>query len=192
MKLAKLISDVINPFVVTFAVVVLLAFETAAPAAALKWLAIAIGLSVVPVFITVWILVKLGRLDGLFANNRRQRLNLYWAVIFWSVVASVVLHLLGAPVLLLATFVAGLSAIVVFMGINQLWKISLHTAFITGAVVIFILIYGAWAALSAVLVPAVAWARIKQKNHSPAQAVCGMALAAVIVLVVFYLFGLAW
>ena len=108
----------------------------------------------------------------------------------WAVIGCVVLYYSGAPTLLVATFAAGLAAIVVFMGINLLWKISLHTAITAASVTVLIIVYGAVGALTAVLLPPVAWARIELEHHSPTQVATGALLAAVIVAFVFQLFGL--
>jgi len=71
-----------------------------------------------------------------------------------------------------------------------LWKISLHTAFVTASVTVLIILYGSIAAVTVLLVPLVAWSRIELKHHSPAQVAAGALLATLIVVVVFYLFGL--
>jgi len=57
-------------------------------------------------------------------------------------------------------------------------------------VTVLTIIYGAIGALSVMLVPPIAWARIELKQHSLAQAIAGALLAALIVVVVFHLFGL--
>ncbi|OGO21950.1 MAG: hypothetical protein A2144_11725 [Chloroflexi bacterium RBG_16_50_9] len=105
-------------------------------------------------------------------------------------IGSVTLCLLGAPLLLVATFVAGLGAILVFMSINLVWKISLHTAFVAASVTILSIVFGAEGALMVVLIPLVAWARIELEHHSVAQVVTGALLAALIVFFVFHIFGL--
>ncbi|MBA7667647.1 hypothetical protein ES703_75744 [subsurface metagenome] len=92
--------------------------------------------------------------------------------------------------MLVATFVAGLAAIIVFMSINLLWKISIHTAFAAGSVTVLTLLYGSVGALTVMLVPPIAWARIELEHHSLAQAVTGALLAALIVVAVFHFFGL--
>ncbi|MFC1906305.1 hypothetical protein ACFLV9_00465 [Chloroflexota bacterium] len=46
------------------------------------------------------------------------------------------------------------------------------------------------ATIIVVLVPLIVWARIELKHHSLAQTVAGALLATLIVVVVFYLFGL--
>ena len=86
--------------------------------------------------------------------------------------------------------VAGLSAIVIFMCINLLWKISVHTGFVAALVTILTILYSPIGAITTVLLPLIAWARIELEHHSPAQVATGALLAALIVVVVFYLFGL--
>jgi membrane-associated phospholipid phosphatase len=76
------------------------------------------------------------------------------------------------------------------MAINLWWKISLHTSFITAAVTVLFILYGFMASASIVLIPLVAWARIKLEHHSLAQVVTAAFLSTSILVVVFYLFGL--
>lgn len=190
-RLAKLTSAVLNPFLVSFAVIILLSFKsTYTTSDAIKWSLISLALSVLPVFIVVVYLIRNQKLDDIFVNHRRQRNKIYLLASAWAVIGCVVLPYLGAPTLLVATFAAGLVAIVVFMGINLLWKISLHTAFVTASITILIILYSAGGALTAVLLPPVAWARIELAHHSPAQVASGALLAAIIVILVFQLFGL--
>jgi membrane-associated phospholipid phosphatase len=190
-RLARLTSNILNPFLVSFAVIIVLSFEsTSSTADALKWSVIAIALSVLPVFIVIVFLVRNHKLESIFVNARRQRNKIYLLASAFAVVGCVVLPYLGAPRLLVTTFIAGLAAILIFMGINLLWKISLHTAFITASVTIFIIVYSSIGALTAVLLPPVAWARIELEHHSPAQVATGALLAASIVVLVFLLYGL--
>lgn len=97
---------------------------------------------------------------------------------------------LGAPELLVATFAAGLAAIVIFTGINLIWKISLHTAFLAGAAAILIIVYGALAAWTLTLLPPVAWARVALKQHSALQVAAGAFVAAAIVAGIFWGYGM--
>jgi len=181
----------LNPFLVSFAVIILLAFEsTATTPDALKWSSISVALSVLPVFAIVVCLVQNKKLDSIFVNPRRQRTRVYLLASAFAVIGCIVLYLLEAPILLMATFIAGLAAIVVFMGVNLSWKISLHTAFVAASVTVLIIVYDAIGAVSVVLLPPVAWSRIKLEHHSPAQVATGALLAALIVALVFRLFGL--
>jgi membrane-associated phospholipid phosphatase len=189
-RLARLTTNLLNPFLVSLVVIVLLAFKASADtAAALKWAAISLALSVAPVFVVVVYLVRQRRLDGVFVSHRSQR---HWLYLLASALAAAgcgVLWSFEAPYLLKSAFTAGLAAVVAFMVVNLFWKISLHTAFMSASVTVLVMVYGAAAAWSFLLLLPVAWARIRLKQHSLAQVVVGAVLAAGIVAGVFWGLG---
>ena len=190
-RLAKLISNILNPFLVSFIVTELLtANSTSSVANVNKWSLIAIALSVLPVFTIIVYLVRGKQLDGIFINPLRQRNRIYLMAIGFAVIGCAVLFMLEAPDLLMASFVSGLTAVVVFMVINLFWKISLHIAFVSASVTVLIIIYGGIIAWTLVFLPLVAWARIEMKLHTAEQVATGAILAAGIILVVFQLFGI--
>ena len=157
---------------------------------ALKWWLILVALSLLPVYLVIVYLIRSKRIEGFFIPVREQRTKVYLLSGVCAGIGCAILPFLGAPLTLIATFVAGVSAVVVFMGINLWWKVSIHTAFIAASVTVLIILYGWIVAVIIVLVPLVAWARIELEHHSPAQVATGALLAASIVVVVFYLFGL--
>ena len=190
-RLARLTSNVLNPFLVSFVVLVLFSFKaTASLAEALKWAGISVALSVLPVFVVVVCLALIGKLDGIFINPREQRHKIYVLAVILAIAGCIILWYFDAPKLLAVTFTAGLAAIVVFMCINFFWKISLHTAFMAASVTVLVMVYGAAAAWTFLLLPPVAWARIEMKQHSPVQVAVGAVLAAAIVTLVFWGLGM--
>ena len=190
-KLANLISAILNPFLVSLAVIILVAFEsTSSFAEAAKWSLILIALSVLPVFTVIFYLVRRRKLEAILVIAREQRARIYLLAIFLGIIGSVLLNIWGAPLMLAAIFIAGLAAMVIFSSINLFWKISVHSAFVAALITILIILYGAIGALAALLLPLIVWARVEMKHHSVAQAVTGAILSVLIVLVVFYLFGL--
>jgi membrane-associated phospholipid phosphatase len=190
-RLARLISDILNPFLVSIIVLLLFAFKaTDTITDAFKWAAISLVLSVLPIFIVIISMVRRKKLDGLFVNPREQRHGIYLLASALGALGCGLLWYLDAPRLLSVTFTAGLAAIIVFMIINYFWKISLHTAFTTASVVVVIMVYGAVAAWTVIMIPPVAWARIQLKQHSLAQVITGGAVAAVIAAGVFWGFGI--
>ena len=190
-QIANLTSNILNPFLVSLVVILLLSFEsTSSISDAIKWSLILIAVSILPVFLIIVYLVHNQKLEGIFVSPRRQRNKIYLLASVCAVVSCIILLYLGAPLVLVATFVAGLSAILIFTCINLLWKISLHTAFIAASVTVLIILYGSIGIVTAALLPPIAWARIELEHHSLAQVATGATLAALIVVVVFYLFGL--
>lgn len=190
-RIANLTSNILNPFLVSLVLILLLSFKSTSSALdAVKWSLISIAISILPVFSVIIYLVRKQRLESPFIITRRQRTKIYLLTGVCAGIGSIIFPYLGVPPTLRAAFVAGLSAIVVFMCVNLLWKISLHTAFVTASVTVLIILYGSMAAVTVVLVPLIAWSRIELKHHSLAQVITGALLAALIVVVVFYLFGL--
>ena len=190
-QLAKLTSNILNPYLVSLVVIILLSLESAPSLSdAIKWSLILVGVTIMPVFSVIVYLAHKEKLEGIFIVARRQRNKFYLLASICAVASFLILLLGDAPLVLIATFVAALSAIIVFMSINLLWKISLHTAFAAGSVTVLTILYGAVGALTIMLVPPIAWARIELNQHSLAQAIAGALLAALIVVVVFLFFGL--
>ncbi len=190
-RIANLASNILNPFLVSLVIILLLSFKsTSSTLDAVKWSLISIAVSILPVFSVIIYFVRNRRLESPFINVRKQRTKIYLLAGVCASVGCIIFLYLGAPLTLKATFVAGLSAVVVFMCVNLLWKISLHTAFVTASVTVLIILYGSIAAVTVVLVPLIAWSRIELKHHSLAQVTTGALLAALIVVVVFYLFDL--
>ncbi len=190
-RIANLTSNILNPFLVSLVLILLISFKSTSSALdAVKWLLVSIAISILPIFSIIIYLVRKQRLESPFIITRRQRTKIYLLAGVCAGIGSIIFPYLGAPKELIAAFVAGLSAIVVFMCVNLLWKISLHTAFVTASVIVLIILYGSIAAVTVVLVPLIAWSRIELKHHSLAQVAAGALLAASIVVVVFYLFGL--
>jgi len=189
-RLARLISNTLNPFVMSAAVIILLAFtETSSAADALKWTSISLAMSVLPILIIVIFLVKSKKMDGFFANPRGQRHIVYLSASALGALGCGLLWYLKAPELLSVAFTAGLISIIIFAVINYFWKISLHTAFTAASLTIVVIVYGTTGLWSLIFLPPVAWARIESKQHSAAQVVIGGLLAALIVAGIFWGFG---
>ncbi len=190
-RIASLTSNILNPFLVSLVFILLLSFKSTPSALdAIKWSLISVAASILPVFGVIIFLVRSQKLESTFINVRKQRTKIYLLAGVCAVVGYAILYYLGAPRELIATFMAGLSAVIVFMCVNFFWKISLHTALIAASVTVLIILYGSVAAVSVALIPLIGWSRIELKEHSLAQVTAGALLAAVIVVVVFYLFGL--
>jgi len=191
-RIANLISNILNPFLVSLILILLLSFGvTSSILDALKWALVLTAFSVVPVYLAIIYLVRSGRLDNVFTNVRRQRTKIYLLAGGWAAAGCVVLLYLKAPPRLLAVSVAGFLTAIIFMCINLWWKISLHTAFIAASVTLLVILYGWVAMVAIVLLPLMFWARMELKRHSLAQVAAGALLSTLIVAVVFRIF-LPW
>ena len=189
-QIATLTSNTINPFLVSLTAILILSFEsTSGVAEALKWSLILAAVSVLPVLTIVVYLVRKGWVNGVLTASRQQRTVIYLLSILCAAAGYLILYYSRAPLTLKAAFAGGFFGAVLFTGINLVWKISLHTAFIAALVTILIIFYGWIAATTIMLALMVAWARLTMRLHSPAQVAVGAMLASIIVVVVFSLFG---
>ena len=190
-RVASLVSNILNPFAVSLAAVLVLSFESTSRAAdALRWSLILVAVGLLPVFSATVYLARTGRVDGVLVATRRQRTSIYLLSIACAAIGYAVLNYMEAPVMLRAAFAGGLSGAILFTIINLWWKISLHTAFTAVLATILVVLYGWIATAGVVAVLLLAWARLVLKHHSPAQVVAGALLAGLITVAVFNLFGL--
>lgn len=186
-RLANLTSNILNPFLVGVALIVLFSFSsTATTSEAIKWSLITAAVGLLPLTVIIIYLMKQGKLDDFFINAREQRTRIYLMGTVSTIGGLVLLSRLQAPQLLLSGFIAAISVMVIFMLINLWWKISVHTGFIAASSAILVLIYGWAAAITIPLIPLTAWSRIKLDRHSLAQAISGAVLATVIAIAVYY------
>jgi len=191
-RIANLTSNILNPFLISLAVILLFSFSsTTTTLEAVKWAFLSMAVSILPIFLVLVYLIRTGGLDNIFTNAREQRTKIYLIAGVCTIGGYFILSYLQAPPILIAGFSAVLSMAIIFMLINLWWKISVHTGCIAASSIVLVMLYGWVAAATVALVPLTAWARIELEHHSPAQAISGAILAAGIAAAVFYPLALA-
>src|SRR4030042_1329163 len=183
-RIANLTSKVLNPFLLCLALIVLFSFKSAASTSeAIKWALISTGLGILPVFLVIIYLLRQGKLDDFFIAAREQRTRVYVIGCLSAAAGCITLAVLGAPDILVAGFITGVSTAFIFAFINLWWKISLHTAIVAASATILVMMYGWVAAGTVALVLLTAWSRIELECHSLTQTVSGALLATLLVFV---------
>jgi membrane-associated phospholipid phosphatase len=120
-------------------------------------------------------------------RERSQILLVFVSLILMFLIAS---FRLGQPQPLHAVLVIILLVGVLVAAISSYWKISLHMLG-TSLFVTTVLAYDFnhwWPIL--ILLPAIAWARLRLHRHTPLQLLAGFILAALLTLLVFRAYGL--
>ena len=190
-QIASLTSVVFSPFLMGLILIFLVSLEsTASVIDAIKWSLILIGLSILPTYLAVIYLIRSKKVDSISVSIRRQRHQIYALAVILGSVGCIILFFLKAPIIMIALFVSGLVGAVIFLGINLWWKISIHTAFTAALVTLLVILYGFVAIIAIVLLPLAAWARLELKHHSLAQLIAGALVALLVLIAVFYPFGL--
>jgi hypothetical protein len=135
--------------------------------------------------------VRRGRYSDHHLSVRTQRLVPLVVGLLCAAIALVLLLILQASPTLLATVAAVLVCGICTLAITTRWKISFHLVGAAGAATVIILLFGPVGLVLLPIVAAVGWARWQLKAHTVAQALAGTALAVVITIGMFRLFGLS-
>ena len=187
-RLARVVTEVLAP-APTVALLLLAVAWRSAPTAteAARWgLLAALFASLVP-FLYIVRGVRRGRLTDHHVRVREQRPLPLLVGIGSVLLGLALLASWGAPrelVALVAAMAVGLASSLL---VTLVWKLSIHTAVVAGAVVILVLVFGPALLALAPLVGLVCWARVAVRDHTPAQTIAGAALGATVATVVFSL-----
>lgn len=181
-QLAALISTVGSPPVLASTALLVTALTLSSPRAWM-WVGIYLLLGVLTPFLYLVWLVKRGDVTDVDVQLRKQRAQPLLVTIACTAVGWLGLALGGAPVTI--TLVVGgiwLQLVVIFM-VTLRWKISVHAATAAASMTVV------WALLGTpvpmlLIVPLVAWSRVRLRCHTVLQAAAGALLGFVVFLTV--------
>ncbi len=171
---ARFLSHLLNP-----ALLALLVFGVQARVLG-DWLAgaVAIGaFSLIPGLL-LWHLVRSGYLDKAYTDDRNRRGILLLLGALCYALGGAALYGIGAPSLMLATAASCVVNTLLVWWINRSYKISIHAAAVGGATCVLLISVGSAAWPFLLSWPAVAWARLYLRAHTPMQLGAGGALGA--------------
>ncbi|GAB3674846.1 phosphatase PAP2 family protein [Saccharopolyspora tripterygii] len=180
-RAALVLTEVFAPWVIVVLLPLAVAWQaTHRVLPALGWgLLVAATSSILPMGVIVWG-ARTGRWDSHHVRDRAGRAVPFLALIVMSLVGLGLLVALGAPWSLIALDIAMIGSLFVTGAITVWWKVSMHSAVASGAVVILALLYHpAWWALM-VLVAAISWSRVQIRDHTTAQVTGGAIIGAAV------------
>ena len=189
LRLAKVTTEVLSPAVVVLVLPLAVAWNATGGRVGptLLWgIVVALFSSILPM---VFIIrgARRGRWDGHHVRDREHRF-VPLAVGLASTAVGLAILLLGdAPRDVVGLTVAMVATLVTCIAVTLTWKVSLHAAVATGAVVMIALLYGPWALLLLIPVALVCWSRVVLGDHTVAQVVVGAALGPLVGGAVFLL-----
>lgn len=157
--------------------------------AALRWAGLAIVFGCVLPVLYLRRGVRRGQLSDHHVRVREQR-PLPILVGLASVLAGLALLVaLGAPHQVRVVVIAMAVGLVVSLLVTLVWKISVHTGTVAGAVIILALIFGPAVLVLEAFAALVGWARVELGDHTPAQVVAGGVIGTITAATVFLLLG---
>lgn len=181
-RAARAITEVWAPWVIVTMLPLVVAWQaTRAAVPALGWgLLVSLTSSVLPMAVIVWG-ARSGRWDGHHVRDREGRLVPFLASIVLSSVGLVLLVVLGAPWTLVALDVTMVAALLVTGVVTIWWKVSMHAAVAAGAAGALVVLQGPVWWLSAPVVAAICWSRVRLGDHTASQVVGGSVVGAAMI-----------
>ena len=189
---AKLISVVFEPYTVATVTTLLVFFKVqAATESKLVWLGIGFLVGALPPLIILIYEKSKGKISDWFMSSRAERRDVQLAWVFGAAIFTSLALVYGLPRLILALSLSFFTLSFLVTAINFYWKISVHTAMISLAVLALVLTYSSLLAGAVLLILLVAWARVQLGAHTWSQVSGGALLAILVVYFWFNFFGLA-
>jgi len=137
----------------------------------------------------VTLFVVMGVMFGVFSNfdvsKREQRPLLFSFCAFAAFCYLLTLLILNGPKVLFIALFAVVFGLIVAVIVNRWIKASIHMATLTSVVLFMGILYKGYFLFLFLLIPLLAWARVKMKEHTPAETVVGTILGIVITLIVY-------
>lgn len=184
-KSARIISNLFSPPLIALASIIITAQATENNSA-LLWILIFIGLLIVPPTLYVLWLVHKGAVSDFHLNKREERKLPLLVILGYTSVVSLVMYVSGAPRLMLVATAAALIQLIFVLIITLRWKISGHCTAAAGLSVLAVALYGETLLPLNLIVPVIAWSRIRLGRHTLTQTLAGSFLGAVTIVAILY------
>ncbi|APV45083.1 hypothetical protein [Dehalogenimonas formicexedens] len=193
-EIAKIVSQVLHPYVILVPVVVLLAVSFSREDW-VKWSVIALlPAYLFPLLYMQARVVLVARTTGVKVTHRslfRERSReMIFLICLFGLPSALILFSLDAPPSIMATLI-GLSATALLITfINLRYRASFHLSLFTSVVTSIAIVFGPPALVVAVLIPVLGISRYQLGEHTPLQLVTGFVIGLVVTAAVFQGFNL--
>jgi hypothetical protein len=185
MSFAKVLSFFLHP-IFTFSLIpfILVAKFSQDYSHALKWTIFSyIFILIVALFVFI------GEMLGVFSNfniSRREQRPLLFSFSAFAIFCYLIsLLILNGPKILFLAVSAVIFSLIILAIINKWVKASVHLITATTAFLLLEIAYGGYFFLSLILIPLLAWSRIKMKEHTQTEVIVGIVFGVVITLIVY-------
>ena len=182
---ARLISVVFSPLTVAIAAVAIAGLAIK-DESALVWIALYIALSILPPALYIMYLVRKGIVTDFHLNVRKERTKPFLIMTINTAVVFLVMLLAGAPELILIVIAAAVLQLSCMLLITIRWKISGHCTAATGLVVLALALFGEKLIPLTLIIPLIAWSRIRLSRHTFTQTVAGIFLGTITITALLY------
>lgn len=183
--LARIISLIFNPVFLLIPTPYLLVLRSTGDASqAMTWTLISMFF-VMLIGICLGIGVRKGYFTDFDVSRREERPLLFLFVMLVGALYFVSLLYLDAPVVLFILLACIFASVLLLSFINTKIKASIHVATISAFVITLGLLYGAQYLFLILIVPIVAWSRVKIKRHTVREIIAGGSLGISLTVILY-------
>jgi hypothetical protein len=186
--IAEIISLILSPLVILVPVPFFLVYEKTGDFPLAFFWTILSTVFILLFFGFVLIGIHFKFFSDLNISKREQRPALFSFGILLTSIYAACLYLFHAPHVLILGTIAIASGLVVLGLVNAFTKVSGHLSVLSAFLTFLVLAEGPLFLVSFVLIPLLAWARIKTKNHTLFQTVLGTLVGALTTIVIYVIF----
>ena len=185
MGFAKAVSFFLGPaFILLPIPYILVAKFTKDYSYALKWTVFSYAfILAVAIFVIIGVAFKV--FSNFDVSKREQRPLLFSFSAFVMFCYLLSLLVLDGPKVLFIAVLAIILGLIVIVIVNRWIKASIHMATATSVLLFIGIVYKGYSLFLLTLIPLLAWARVKTKEHTPLETVIGSILGVVITLAVY-------
>ena len=178
-QIAQFFSNLFSPpLTVVYGIIISAPFlDTTSP---WLWAAAFIFLFLIPPILYVIYLCKIGLVSDFHLSIRTQRLRPLLLIIMNTIFWLIVFYVMDSPKYLIVLAGSCLILVVLMFLITLFWKMSGHGAAAGGICVVSLSLLGELAIPFTVLIPIIAWSRVRLERHSISQTLVGFLLGVMV------------
>lgn len=185
---AKTVSTIVSPVLILAVLPYIFVLKTTSSSSTALFWTFFSWIFLLVFFVVLLLGIEKGYFSDLDVSKRSQRPLLFTFSIGLSLFYTVFLYFLKAPAILFVALFGLIFGLILMELVNRVTKASVHVATVSAFATSLVLGFGPLYIISFVLVPLVAWARIKTHNHTKSQTIIGAAMGILITLIVYVIF----
>ena len=184
LRFAKIVSDILQPTLVSIPVFLILCILTEDAAQYAVCASISIFFAVIFPIIEIALWARHKGTDGDIPNKEDRFFPLLMGASSYTI-GAFLLWAVNAPAIITALMTAYAINTFAIMLISPHWKISIHATGVVGPTMALVYAFGPIGIILIFTLPLIMWSRYVLKRHTPAQLVCGALMGFALTSIIF-------
>lgn len=189
MRIAKIISVALAPLVIVVPGLFLLVLIQKHNLQMAFYWALLLLFFIIPLWGIIFWLTKAKKFSDFDVSTQKQRPLLFAIEAIFTTGYLITAYLFNAPKEVFVGVITVVALLVTISIVNKFIKASGHLSMLSGGLTLFVLLGGRIYMLGYLLIPILAWARLKTKRHSFREVIVGIVVGISVASLVYALFS---